>query len=119
MGDTAESLLTFENAALPLCVMCTQGRVIMANRAMRALLGYAFNEISGKRIDELVVAERAVLAAGWEERITSRQRVTPERRMRLRCADGSEVAVRASSVIVTDSQGSTRYVVARAVPERP
>jgi len=40
VATTAESLLAFENAALPLAVCDPDGRIVMCNRALRALLGY-------------------------------------------------------------------------------
>jgi PAS domain S-box-containing protein len=116
---TAESLLTFENAAVPLSVVCPAGRIIMANRAMRSLLGYEFSDLVGRSIYEIVLAEEDELAARWERRLQSAERVTPERRMRLRCGDGTEITVRASSVLVTDRLGAVRYIVARAVLEGP
>jgi len=115
---TAESLLTFENAALPLSVISPEGNIIMANRAMRGLLGYQFSDLNGRSIYDLVVADPTALARAWAHRIQAGEAGTRERAIRLRCADSSELSVRVSSVLVTDAQGAARYVVARAVPER-
>jgi PAS domain S-box-containing protein len=114
----AESLLTFENAALPLTVVCPEGKIVMANRAMRDLLGYEFSDLVGRSMHEVVVASSDEWNRAWEERLQGGERVTPERRMQLRRGNGAEITVRASSVVVTDGQGAVRYVVARAVPER-
>jgi PAS domain S-box-containing protein len=118
VAGTAESLLTFENAALPLSVIHPNGSIIMVNRAMRRLLRYDSDELAGRPMYDLIADDAGEFADAWEQRITSGQRVTPERRMRLRCGDASEITVRASSVLVTDGQGAVRYIVARAVLDR-
>jgi PAS domain S-box-containing protein len=119
VSGTAESLLTFENAALPLSVILPAGRIVMANRAMRALLGYEIDELEGKSVGEVVVGEVEEPLELFRRRIEEGERVSAERRIRLRCKDGGEVVVRASSVLVPDSQGAVRYVVARAAPDTP
>ncbi|MEY2568005.1 MAG: hypothetical protein QOE35_2534 [Actinomycetota bacterium] len=113
---TAESLLTFENAALPLTVVCPAGKIVMANRAMRNLLRYEFSDLVGRSMYD-VVADPDEFKGVWEERLRGVPRVTPERPVRLRTGDGTEITVRASSTLVTDSQGTIRYIVARAVAE--
>lgn len=119
VAETAESLLTFENAALPLSIISPAGDLIMANRAMRGLLGYQFSDLIGKSVADVVVADPSELTRAWAAHIRGGARVTPERAIRLRRADGSELSVRVSSVLVTDSQGAPRYVVSRAVPDEP
>ncbi|TMK85346.1 MAG: PAS domain S-box protein [Actinobacteria bacterium] len=115
VADTAESLLAFENAALPLGVLDPAGRIVLANRALRRLLGYELDELVGKSVQDLVVADGADVDEQWQRRVDSDARATPERRLRLWRKDGSLLRVRASSVSVPDSQGAIRYLVARAV----
>ncbi|MCU1460099.1 MAG: fold [Acidimicrobiales bacterium] len=117
ISDTAESLLTFENAAIPLAVICPVGRIVMANRALRAVLGYEFEEIVGMSIFELVVLPVDDPHRAWQEWVSANDGVTPERRVRLVRKDRSHIAVRASSVVVADDQGAARYVVTRAALE--
>lgn len=117
VADTAESLLAFENAALPLGVLDPTGRIVLANRALRRLLGYELDELVGKAVQDLVVADGADVDEQWQRRLDSAARATPERRLRIWCKDGSLVRVRASSVSVPDSQGAIRYLVARAVAD--
>jgi len=113
VADTAESLLAFENAALPLAVILPTGRVAMANRATRTLLGYDFSEMVGRTLFELFnVDPRA-----WERRLASGETVTPEHRERVSRKDGVEIDVRASSLLVTESSGTLRYVIVKAVPD--
>ena len=118
-ADTAASLLTFENAPLPLGVFSPDGNVVMANRAMRDLLGYEFDGLIGRSVFDVVLGDRAEIVRAWTERIAGGTRVTPEQSIRVECADGSAMPVRASSVLVPDAQGAVRYVVARVVPQQP
>jgi PAS domain S-box-containing protein len=113
---TAESLLAFENAALPLAVCDPGGRIVMCNRALRALLGYELGELLGRPVGDVVVDGHEGRYETWLDRLDpGADRVTPERRFHLWCKDGSTVAVRASSVLVHDDDGAVRYVIARAV----
>jgi PAS domain S-box-containing protein len=113
----AESLLAFENAALPLGVLDPAGRIMLANRALRRLLGYELDELVGKSLHDLVVADGTDVDEQWQQRLDSEARATPERRLRLRRKDGSLLRVRASSVSVPDSHGDIRYLVARAIAD--
>ena len=113
--DTATSLLTFENAPLPLGVLSPIGVVVLANRAMRALLGYEFADLIGQSVFDLAVGSRAAMTEAWKERISARTPATPERPVRVQRFDGTEIVIRSSSVLVTDGRGSVRYVVVRAV----
>jgi PAS domain S-box-containing protein len=115
----AEAVLIFENAALPLCVILPTGYIAMANRAMRTLLVYDSDELINRPIQDLVVADPDALARVWEEWVTGGGASTnPESRVVLRCGDGTELTVRASSGRVTDSSGAVRYVVAQATPAK-
>jgi PAS domain S-box-containing protein len=116
VAETAESLLAFENTGLPLCLMLPNGRLVMANRAMRTLLGYEFAELMAMNIPDVVPeAEMGLILEEWNERAKSGERVSAERRVRIRRKDGRDLDVRASSVIVPDGQGFVRYIVARAL----
>jgi PAS domain S-box-containing protein len=118
VAGAAASLLTFENAALPLLVILPTRRIAMANRAVRTLLGYGFDLI-GQHVFDVVEGDRRTLDQVWEERMASREQVTPERRVELRRADGTRVTVRAASTLVTDASGAVRYIVARVSADRP
>src|SRR4051812_39513013 len=48
----AEGILTVENAPLPLAVLRRDGTFLLANRAMRSLLGYEQNELDGRYFSE-------------------------------------------------------------------
>jgi PAS domain S-box-containing protein len=110
---TAESLLAFENAALPLAVILPTGRVAMANRATRTMLGYDFSELVGRTLFDLF----GVDPAAWKQRLASDELVSPEHRERVTRKDGVEIEVRASTLLVTDDSGTLRYVIAKAVPD--
>src|SRR3954471_24316590 len=116
VAATAESLLAFENAPLPLAVCDPSGRIVMCNRACRVLLGYELGELLGMPVGDVVAADHDGIYKKWSDRLDDdAERVTPERRFRLWRKDGSSVPVRASSVLVHDDEGQVRSVVARAV----
>jgi PAS domain S-box-containing protein len=115
---TAEGLIAFENAALPLAVCDPGGRIVMCNRALRALLGYDLDELLGMPIGEVVAEDHGGLYKSWDDRLDpDANAVTPERRFTLWRKDGSTIVVRASSALVRDDDGDVRYVVARAALE--
>lgn len=116
IAGMAESLLTFENAALPLSVVCPKGRIVMVNRAMRELLRYEFSALVGRSMHEVVLSDHDELNRIWDDRLQGGQRVSNERRWRLLRGDGTELTVSGSSVLVRDGQGAVRYLVARVVP---
>ena len=116
VADIAESLLAFENAALPLAVCDPGGHIVMCNRTLRSLLGYDHDELVGMPVGDVVAADHDGLYKKWSDRLDDgAERVTPERRFSLWRKDGSSVPVRASSSLVHDDCGQVRYVVARAV----
>jgi PAS domain S-box-containing protein len=113
---TAESLLAFENAALPLAVCDPGGHIVMCNRALRALLGYELDELLGTPVGDVVQPDPDALYKTWHDRLdASALDITPERPFKLWCKDGSSVSVRASSSVVHDDDGEVRYVIAKAV----
>lgn len=116
IAGTAESLLTFENAALPLSVVCPRGKIVMVNRTMRELLRYEFSELVGRSMYDVVLDDHDELSRIWEDRLDGGRRVSSERRWRLLRGDGTELTVWGSSVLVADSQDAVRYIVARVVP---
>jgi len=116
VAGTAESLLAFENAALPLAVCDPTGHIIMCNRALRGLLGYELDELLGMPVGDVVATDQDGQYKSWEERLdTGADVVTPQRRVTLWRKDGSSVPVWASSALVRDTDGAVRYVIARAV----
>ena len=116
VAGTAESLLAFENAALPLAVCDPTGHIIMCNGALRALLGYTLDELLGMPVGDVVAADDDGQYRSWEARLdTGADIVTPQRRVTLWRKDGSSVPVWASSALVRDTDGAVRYVIARAV----
>ena len=116
---TAETLLTFENTPLPLSVLSSDARIVMANRALRVLLGYGFNQLVGRCVFDIVAADPTDSARWWKARFDEREMVTGERPVRLRCADGSTVALRSASVAATNANGDISYLIVRFTPEPP
>ena len=118
VAETAESLLAFENAALPLCVVQPTGNVLMVNRALRDLLGYAHDELVGASWDSFIADDpEDVVGQTKAQPDSGGELSTPERRIAARRSDGSSVWVRTSCVLVPDSRGAIRYMVARVIRE--
>jgi len=113
VAQTAESLLAFENAALPLCVVQPTGNVLMVNRALRELLGYAHDDLVGRPWERFIAADPDNVVADTKQPAEERELVTPERRVSARRSDGTRVWVRTSCVMVPDERGAIRYMVAR------
>ncbi len=117
VAETAESLLAFENAALPLCVVQPGGNVLMVNRALCELLGYGNDELVGQSWESFVADDPDEIIDRSRGQLREGERVTPEQRIAARRSDGTSVLVRTSCVMVPDTQGSIRYMVARIVLE--
>lgn len=115
--ETAESLLAFENAALPLCVVQPTGNVLMVNRALRELLGYAHDELVGNPWNTFIADDPDDVAGQAKRQADSGELATPERRVAARRSDGTSVWVRTSCVLVPDGRGAIRYMVARVSRE--
>lgn len=113
VAGTAASLLTFENAGLPLMVVLPTGEVAMANRATRNLLGYDFNDMVGSTLFELF----GTRPIDWRRRLDDGPAISAERRTRVPRKDGVEIDVWASSLLVTDTAGTVRYVLVKGVPD--
>ncbi|TMK88498.1 MAG: PAS domain-containing protein, partial [Actinobacteria bacterium] len=69
VAGAAESLLAFENAALPLAVCDPGGRIVMCNRALRALLGYELDEVLGMPVEDIVEHDPDALYTSWDARL--------------------------------------------------
>jgi PAS domain S-box-containing protein len=117
VAETAESLLAFENAALPLCVVQPTGTVLMVNRALRDLLGYAHDDVVGSPWERFIADDPDDVVGQAMAQPDSGELVTPERRVAARRSDGSSVWVRTSCVLVPDDRGAIRYMVARVTRE--
>ena len=108
----AEAVLTVENAPLPLVVASPDGRVRMANRALRELLGYGRSDIAGEEVWGFA-ADVQLARERWRELLEAGE--TPERPFELVRRDGTSLAVRASSIVVAGDDGAPRFIITRAV----
>jgi PAS domain S-box-containing protein len=99
----AEHFLLIENAGLALAALVPEGRVVMANRAMRELLGYRGDAATHLRAPELRDGDGCT-AATWEDDAV-------ERAVRLRRCDGSWLDARVSTVVVRGDGGRPEYLL--------
>ena len=93
----AEHFLLIENAGPALAALMPEGHVVMANRAMRELLGYKGVGPSGRQPPELRDSTGCSVAT-WEDNAV-------ERAVRLRRCDGSWLEARVSTVVVRGEGG--------------
>lgn len=113
VAAVAEAVLHVENAPLALIVCWPDGHVSMANRAMRALLGYGDGEIVRCQVWELCADPdhgqrcfRQLLSDGE----------APERLMVLRRRDGQTVPTYGSAVVTKGEGGTVSLVIGQARP---
>jgi|SRR5581483_6622438 len=99
----AEHFLLIENAGPALAALVPEGEVVMANRAMRELLGYQGDDAAGSRIPELQDGSGCSVAT-WEDNAV-------ERAVRLRRCDGSWLDARVSTVVVRGDGGRPEYLL--------
>ncbi|MEY2567990.1 MAG: hypothetical protein QOE35_2519 [Actinomycetota bacterium] len=107
----AEAILAVENAGLALAVLYPDRRIVMANRAMRELLGYTLEELVGRSLSDLVV-DGTDLGSDWERLL--RQGSSAEHLLRLRHHSGATVITRAAAAVVFNDDGTPRLVIKRA-----
>jgi PAS domain S-box-containing protein len=115
VADAAEAILVLENAPLPLAVILPDGQVAFANRALRDFLGYLPAELAGVDVGSLIASDFVDDFAGHWQRLLAAEGVTPERTAHLRRRDGAFLAARVASLVVTDGDGTPRFVIARAL----
>ncbi|MEY2477692.1 MAG: fold [Actinomycetota bacterium] len=112
IASAAEGILFVEDAPLPLFVAVPDGRVALANRALRELLGYQGGDLIGQRVAELFADPTA--AAFWSDLLVAGG--AAERAMELRRRDGTSIAARSAAVVVTGRDGVARWVIGRVQP---
>jgi PAS domain S-box-containing protein len=110
IASEIEGFLAVENAPLALVVLRPDGRVAMANRAWRELLGYDAGEVSGRDIVDFMV-ERDVAAQRRAELLDKGR--TEETTIAFRRRTGDTMALRASSIMVYGDGGKPRMVICR------
>lgn len=109
VAGAAEDILTVENAGLPLMLIHPDGEIAMANRAMRALLGYDKSQLDGRPIEDVFPDDWK--PERWQELL--RTGTMAEHRVRLRRGDGGSIAARAAGVVVFHHDGTPRLVIKR------
>ena len=103
---------TFEHAPLGLAHVDLDGRILIANRRLCAMLGYARDELPGRTVRELshaedvdaTAAQRAQLRAGAIPQFTTRKRYLRK--------DGGVVWAQLTVTLARDAQGAALYDIA-------
>jgi diguanylate cyclase (GGDEF)-like protein/PAS domain S-box-containing protein len=102
---------TFEHAAVGLAQLNAEGRIVLANERLCAILGYAraellglsFRDISHPEDREVSAAERARMYAGEIRQFTLRKRYLRK--------DGSTVWIQVTAALVRSAGGGPRYEI--------
>ena len=111
-GAIGASLLAFDESPTPMAILLMDGTIIKVNRELRDLLGYEEGELVGASGSAFSLSTDEARAEGEEELIGSG--ALHGRAVELRGKDGSEVRVMTSAILVRDSEGNPRFVIARA-----
>lgn len=106
------SLLAFDESPTPMVILLMNGTIIKVNRELRVLLGYDEGELVGASGSSFSFATDQERAERADELLGSG--ALHGRPVHLRRKDGSEVRVMASAIMVRDSEGNPRFVIARA-----
>lgn len=110
IGPVAEAILAVENAPLALVVASPDGRVQLANRALREMLGYGAGDLAGRDVWDFA-GDVCAARQRWREVLEAGE--TAERLFEVRRQDGIMVQVRAASIVVPDDDGAPRFVITR------
>ena len=111
-GAIGASLLAFDESPTPMAILLMDGTIMKVNRELRDLLGYEEGELVGASGSAFSLSTDEARAEGEEELIGSG--ALHGRAVELRRKDGAEVRVMTSAILVRDSEGNPRFVIARA-----
>jgi PAS domain S-box-containing protein len=103
----AEDVLLIENAPTALAAVVSGGRLVMANRALRELLGYGPDELAGRCVTDFLERCEADLYRDWHTTLET----ATEQAIRLRRRDGTLMAARVTSVLVRDDAAVPQYLL--------
>jgi len=99
----AEEVLMVENAPTPLAAVVPAGRVVLANRSLRNLLGYRAEDIRDRLVTELADVGGSCDVNAWQH--------LTNWRVRLRHRDGTWLDARVSTIVVADDQQAPKYLL--------
>ncbi len=112
VGSLAASLLAFDESPTAMAVMLLDGTIVKVNHRLRELLGYGEGELIGAPTSTFSTRTEADLADQQGE--MAETGVIRRRASQLRRKDGALVDVVSSAVVIRDTGGQPRYVIARA-----
>ncbi|MEZ4409960.1 MAG: diguanylate cyclase [Polyangiales bacterium] len=101
----------FDAAAVGVVIRGVEGEVLLANDAVRAMLGYGSREVSARPPEDYAHPdERAVDEALYADLLAGRRRSIDDER-RVRSKDGAWVWVRRTASVVRDADDAPRFSV--------
>lgn len=124
LGEVDAELLAFALAELvlfsdlpePSAITSARGVLLQVNRAFEAAFGWTNRDVVGLPAADVLVDDQRTWAEQRLEEILDAELLPPPSRPRIRHRDGRAITVTASSVPVRAEDGSTRYILATAIP---
>ena len=101
----------YESAAVGIGLTDTAGRLVDHNRAFGEMLGVPGEELVGKELSELTVADEASAGDGLFDELVQGQRESYALEQRYRRADGEVVWGHLTASVVRDSDGNPEFAV--------
>ncbi|MFZ5849821.1 MAG: EAL domain-containing protein [Actinomycetota bacterium] len=113
--------VAFDNAPIGMATVSLAtdgpGRLLQANGAFAALLGYPGPEVPAYRLTDLVPPEDAAVEAERLTRLVAGQSVGESYQARYRRGDGSLVHVWVTTAVVHDAEGRPQYAILHCVDD--
>ena len=100
---------SFDGAAIGICLVSTDAKILQANHAFGSTLGYHPDELVGIPIEDLAHSDDRQLGNVWTHRLFSGDVSTLQLEMRYLHADGHAVWVSLSASCIRDSAGIVQY----------
>ncbi len=112
VGSLAASLLAFDESPTAMAITLLDGTIVKVNHRLRELLGYEEGELIGAPASTFS-ARAGSEQPDWQGELAETG-VIRRRPSQLRRKDGTLVDVVSSAVVIRDSAGEPRYIIARA-----
>jgi len=101
----------YESAAVGIGLTDTAGRLVDHNRAFGEMLGVSGDELVGKELSALTVADESSAGGGLFDELVQGQRESYALEQRYRRADGEAVWGHLTASVVRDSDGNPEFTV--------
>lgn len=112
MGESQTFRTTFDHAAIGMCLLDLQGRLIESNTALARMLGYSADELLRLTLDELTHPDDLEAVATLHGELMAGQRKQYHVETRYTRRDGDIVWGRVTTSVLRDSDGEPTHALA-------